>query len=250
MERYKIGLLTTLLLGLFIIIGSLIALLANKKSKIIEFSIGLAFGVIVTLIITDLLPEIFENLGFRYLHVWLICTGIGFLLLKILDNFIPDHHEHKMSNNEINNNLVHIGVMTSFALILHNIIEGMAVYSSCLSNASLGIGLTLGIGFHNIPLGIVITSSFYHSTKNLKKTLLTILAVSLSTFVGGVIMYFFNLIKISPMLLGSLLSITLGMLIFIAIDELLPKISDMRNKKVSGIGAIVGVILLVVSMFI
>ncbi len=249
MERYEIGLLTTLLLGIFIVIGALIALLANKKSKVVEFSIGLAFGVIVTLIITDLLPEIFESLGFRYIYVCLIGTGAGFFLLKILDNFIPDHHEHKMSNKEANENLVHIGVMTSLALILHNIIEGMAVYSSCLSDASFGVYLTIGVGFHNIPLGMVIASSFYHSTKNFKRTMFTVLIVSLSTFLGGFMMYLLKLTEISSMLLGVLLSLTLGMLIFIVIDELLPRISDVKNKKVSYIGIMVGVTLLVLSMF-
>ncbi|MCI8460620.1 MAG: ZIP family metal transporter [Bacilli bacterium] len=250
MERYKIGLITTLLLGIFIVIGALIALLANKKSKVVEFSIGLAFGVIVTLIVTDLLPEIFETLGFRYIYVWLIGMVAGFLILKILDNFIPDHHEHKMSKEESNENLVHIGVMTSLALVLHNIIEGMAVYSSCLSDASFGIALTLGIGFHNIPLGMVISSSFYHSTKNFKKTIITVLIVSLSTFFGGFVMYLLKLTEISSMLLGVLLSLTLGMLIFIIIDELLPRISDIKNKKISCIGILVGVALLVLSMFI
>lgn len=250
MERYKIGLITTLLLGIFIVIGALIALLANKKSKVVEFSIGLAFGVIVTLIVTDLLPEIFETLGFRYIYVWLIGIVAGFLILKILDNFIPDHHEHKMSKEESNENLVHIGVMTSLALVLHNIIEGMAVYSSCLSDASFGIALTLGIGFHNIPLGMVISSSFYHSTKNFKKTIITVLIVSLSTFFGGFVMYLLKLTEISSMLLGVLLSLTLGMLIFIIIDELLPRISDIKNKKISCIGILVGVALLVLSMFI
>lgn len=250
MERYKIGLLTTLILGIFIIIGALIALVINKKSKIIDFSIGLAFGVLVGLILIDLLPEIFENLGFRYIYIALIGFVFGYFILKILDNFIPDHHEEKMSNKESNENLVHIGVMTSLALVLHNVIEGMAVYSSCLSNASLGITLTIGIGFHNIPLGMVIASSFFHSIKNHKSTFLAIIFVSLSTFLGGVIMYFLHLEEISPILLGGLLSLTLGMLVFIIIDELLPKISDMKNKKISGIGITVGIILLILSIFI
>ncbi len=250
MERYEIGLLTTLLLGIFIVIGALIALLINKKSKIIEFSIGLAFGVLVGLILIDLLPEIFENLGFRYIYVALIGVIGGYIILKILDNFIPDHHEEKMSKIEEKGNLVHIGVMTSLALILHNIIEGMAVYSSCLSNASLGLTLTLGIGFHNIPLGMVIASSFYHNSKNYKSTIILILFVSLSPFLGGVIMYLLKLEEISSLLLGGLLAVILGMLIFIIIDELLPKISAIKNKKISGLGIFIGIILLFLSFFI
>ena len=136
MERIKLGLLTTLLLGLFIIIGALIAFLVKKKQKVVDFSIGLAFGVIVSLIITDLLPEIIENLGVRYLYLFLLFTVIGFIALKLLDNFIPDHEEDRMSSKELKDNLVHIGIVTSLALVLHNIIEGMAVYSSIITNTS------------------------------------------------------------------------------------------------------------------
>ena len=62
-----------------------------------------------------------------------------------------------------------------------NIVEGMAVYASSLSDPSLAVSLALGVGFHNIPLGMVISSSFYHSKQNKMTTMLSILIVSLST---------------------------------------------------------------------
>jgi len=250
MDKSQIGLLTTLSLGVFILIGALIALLVNKKSKIIEFSIGLAFGVIITLAATDLLPEVFECLGFKNIYISLVGIILGFLLLKILDKFIPDHHDHKMTAKESQENLIHIGIITSIAIILHNIIEGMAVYSSCLINTNLGALLTLGIGFHNIPLGMVITNSFYHSNKNLGKTMITILLVALSTFIGGFIMYLFKITEISSLLLGFLLSLTLGMLFFIVFDELFPRIRNMKNKKIAYLGITVGVIILIISMIL
>jgi len=146
--------------------------------------------------------------------------------------------------------LFHIGFVASIALILHNIIEGMAVYSSCLINTNLGALLTLGIGFHNIPLGMVITNSFYHSNKNLGKTMITILLVALSTFIGGFIMYLFKITEISSLLLGFLLSLTLGMLFFIVFDELFPRIRNMKNKKIAYLGITVGVIILIISMIL
>ena len=57
----KLGLLVTLLLGLFILLGALIAFFIKKKEKVVDFSLGLAFGVITMLVITDLLPEIIEE---------------------------------------------------------------------------------------------------------------------------------------------------------------------------------------------
>jgi len=250
MENYQIGLLTTFVLGLFILLGAIISLTIRKRDKIIDFSIGLACGVIVTLIITDLIPEIIEGLGLKNIYLFIIFVIIGFFLLKILDNFIPDHHDNKMTKKEAEENLIHIGIITSITLVLHNIIEGMAVYTSCLSDASLGVALTIGVGFHNIPLGMVIASSFYSNNKDISKRVISIGVVSISTFIGGFIMYLFDIVALNEIILGILLSITMGMLLFIVIDELLPRIRNTKEKKTSYSGILVGVILLFISSLI
>ena len=85
MDKVKLGLLTTLLLGIFILIGALVAFIAKKKEKVSDFSIGLALGVMVMLVILDLLPEIIENLGLKYIYVFLLGTAFGYFILKILE---------------------------------------------------------------------------------------------------------------------------------------------------------------------
>ena len=243
MIAYHLALLTTFLLGVFILIGVLISYFFKKSEKIVLFSIGLAFGVIVMIIFTDLLPEIMECIPLSRIYIPIISVIIGLLILRILDNFVPDHE-----NSEKKDNLIHIGVMSSIALGLHNIIEGMAVYSSMLSSTKLGLALTLGVGFHNIPLGIVIGGAFYQSNNDKYKSILNILIVSLTTFIGGLIMFMLNINELSPTIEGILLSITLGMLLFIVVDELLPKVKKNKKNKALISGIITGVIVLLISM--
>ena len=252
MDSTKLGLITTLLLGIFIIIGALIALLIKKKDRVVDFSLGLAFSVIVMLILTHMLPETIEQLGLKHIYLFLIFTVVGYVILKLLDNFIPDHDDDGkgMDHHELRENLIHIGVITSIALVLHNIIEGMAVYSTVLSDMKLGLAVTTGIGFHNIPLGMVIAGAFYQSNENVYKSILSVLLVSLSTFVGGLIMFFLGLNAISPIISGILLSVTLGMLIFISMTELFPRIKNTKHKKVTLVGIIVGVVIQLIALFI
>lgn len=250
MDSAKIGLLTTLLLGIFILIGALLAFLIKKKEKVTDFSIGLAFGVLLMLSIIDLLPEIIEQLGLKYIYIFIICTILGYCILKALDKLIPDHEEEKVTKKEKKNNLIHIGIVTSLAFILHNIIEAMAIYSTVITNTNTGLALTLGIGFHNIPMGMVIASTFHQSSQNIWKTILIIACVSLSTFIGGLIMFFLNLTSVSALVLGTLLSITLGMIIYIIINELYPRVKDTKNKKISYIGIATGIIILLISTLI
>ncbi len=249
MDIAKLGLLTTLLLGIFILIGSALALIFKRNEKVVEASIGLAFGVIIMLILSELLPEIIHHLGLKYIYLFIIFTIVGFFLLKTLDNYIPDHDDEHMTSKERKDNLIHIGVMTAIALVLHNIIEGMAVYSTIITDSNMGISLLLGIGFHNIPLGMVIASALYQGKDNVYKTILSILAISASTFIGGLIMYFLNVTAINDIVLGILLSITLGMLLFITTNELVPRIKGTTNNKTTIISIIIGVVIVLIAAF-
>lgn len=249
MEIY--GLLFTLLLGLFILIGTGIVFLTKNNDKFIQFSLSLALGVMVTLVGIDLLPEVVEimsetldNICFLLVTILFILTGV--LGLKILDKFIPDHDEDGELDND---NLHHIGIISSIALILHNIIEGMAIYSTFVSSFKLGLMISIGVGLHNIPLGMVIASTFYKYNNSKKKTILISSLISLSTFLGGLIMYLLSSF-ISELLLGVLLSITLGMVLYIIIFELLPHVIESKYKKTSILGCLLGVILMLFSLFL
>ncbi|MBQ6477073.1 MAG: ZIP family metal transporter [Bacilli bacterium] len=243
MDKNQIALLTTLLLGIFILIGILITYIFNKKNNIVNFSIGLAFSVIIMLIVTDLLPEIMEEIELSKIYIFIICTALGFYILRVLDHFIPDHND---SDNE--DNLIHIGVMTSLALGIHNVIEGMAIYSSVISDAKLGLALTIGVGFHNIPLGMVIGGTLHQAKEDKYKTIIYILLVTLSTFAGGLVMYFANTSELNSLVDGILLSCTLGMLMFILIDELFPRVIKNIKNKYMITGIILGIVLLSISM--
>ena len=63
-------------------------------------------------------------------------------------------------------------------------------------------------------------------------------------------MFFLGLSSISPIISGILLSVTLGMLIFISMTELLPRIKNTKNKKVTYLGITIGVIIQLIALFI
>lgn len=243
------GLFITLVLGLFIVVGAIITFVSKNNNKFVNFSISLAFSVMIMLMFVDLIPEVKEIFITEFgsiLGIVLALLGIvgGIVILKVLDIFIPDHDG---SDKE---ELKHIGLIASIALVLHNIIEGMAVYTSVNNSLESGILLSLGIGFHNIPLGMVITSTIYKSNNNIKKTWGIVILVSLSTFLGGLTMLLLSGALVNELILGILLSITLGMLIYISVFELLPKMLEMKNKKISIFGILTGIILIVITMFI
>ncbi|MEG0025850.1 MAG: ZIP family metal transporter [Bacilli bacterium] len=238
-----IGLLLTFAVGLFILIGSAIIIFTKNSQKIVAFSMSFAFTVMLGLIFLELIPESLEHIN-DSLTVSIILTFIfsllGILFLKVLDHFIP-HHEH-IKNDE---NLYHIGIVSSIALILHNFIEGMAIFGTTLSNISLGILVSIGVGIHNIPMGMIITSALYKKEKNNKKTIVILLLLAISALVGGVVMTLLS-VYINDFILGICLAITLGMLIYISIFELLPKMEF--KTKTNTLGIVLGIIVLLISL--
>ncbi|MGE5456196.1 MAG: ZIP family metal transporter [Ignavibacteriales bacterium] len=250
------GLILTLIVGLSIILGTIIVFKMKNSEKLISLSVSIAFGVMISLIIFDLLPEAFElidyDFGIKKIFIIIGLSLIGIFILKLFDLFIPNHgHNHKHRHDE-EEHLYHIGIVSSIALVLHNIIEGMALYSAAITSISLGWLLALGIGLHNLPLGMVITSAFYLTNKSVKKTFIISFLISISTFFGGLIMYFLNLNGnyINDYFLGVLICITLGMIFYIAIFELLPKIIEDKNKKLSVVGVIIGICIILIHYFL
>lgn len=121
----------------------------------------------------------------------------------------------------------------------------MAIYTSLDTSLKFGTLLGIGVALHNIPLGMSITSFFYNKGKS--KALLLSLIVSLSTFLGGLTITIFNGFIINDFIRGIILSLTLGMLVYIVVFELLPHIIENKNKKMSIIGISTGIIILLIS---
>lgn len=236
------ALVLTLLVGLFIIIGTIWGFNNKNNKSLTDLSISVAFGVIVCLILFELIPESFEILNeqiglFRGICAIIILALIGIVLLKLLDLFVP-HHEHEAHHHHLHKtekchdeHLYHIGIVSSIAIILHNLIEGMSLYLVASKDIVSGLLLCIGIGLHNIPMGLVISSTLISSNYSKNKTIKISTIVSISTFIGGLIMFILG--GVNELVEGVLLGLTTGMLIYISIFELLHQIYHMENKKLA-----------------
>lgn len=244
-----LALFITFLLGFFIIIGVIIAFFLKKQKKVLDFIFAFALSILTMLILTDLLGHTIEHLGIKHIYLFILFTCLGLLIFKIIDDFVPEHEDAKMTKKEEKKNIVHIGVLATIALIIHNFVEGMAIYLTSANDINLGIMMALGVGFHNIPLGIIITTTL-NSDKNTGKYLLCIISLFISSFLGGLLLYLLNINTVSDIVIGSLLALTMGMLLYIIIFELYPKVKKTTNKKITIIGLVTGVIIALIGTFI
>ena len=232
------ALLLTVITGVFFLMGILFNKICKGNKNINILSIALSFVILLYLIIFDILPEISESFNFYALLFILL----GLVLLKILDFFVPQHdHHHKDKNDnkkEHDNHLNHIGTITVIALLLHNILENMALYNVAIKNFKSGMFMCLGIGLHNLPLGFQIESGLKGKNK------FKVFILTMSGFIGGLICYFFKSIPLY--ITNYLLSFTLGMLIYLCFFELLKELFVNRKNKGTYFGIGLGIILVII----
>lgn len=229
------ALLLTFLSGLFYLVGIIIYKFVKHKNELTVAAISCAAVVIIGLIVFDLAPELIEQDN-AWLFVFVI---LGFVLLFLIDKLIPHHHHkhhaHDETTKEHKDRLEHVSTITILALSMHNLIEGMALYSISLESIRSGTLMLIGVGLHNLPFGFQIAG-----TKN--KLLLFLLVIS--AFLGGLIVFFFG--NIDEFLQGVVMALSMGMLLHILLFELFKEIRENIRQKATIYGIIIGVILLII----
>ena len=71
--------------------------------------------------------------------------------------------------------------------------------------------------------------------------------LAIATFIGAIFMLLFNIVMESNFILGIVLSITLGMILYIVFFELLMMFINSKNKRISALGFIVGILLMIIT---
>lgn len=244
----SIALLLTLMVGLFFLAGMFVTKFFKNKEKLVQFTTGFTLVLMFFLILMDLTPEIVEvlnpNEDRRYIIVIFLFSLFGFLLLKILDFFVPEHsHEHHEKNDnkkEHENHVYHIGFITAISLVIHNMLEGISMYIAGVNDLKAGLLMALSVGCHNLPLGIEIYISMSYRKEKTFSKLGVYALLLLSSFMGALSIFLMGQ-EINPYFEGILLSITLGMLLYISLCELLPEVVKNIQKKEIQWGMLAGV---------
>ncbi len=249
------NLLIVLLLGIvsifFLLIGTLIVFSLKNNKKIVTFSVSLGFIVLILLGIFHLIPDAYSFFRSECSKVSsilyiIIVSLIGFIVVLILDKFSGHHHEHEKKESE---HFKHISLITCIFLVVHNFIEGMTLYGTVLVSYDLAAMLTLGIGLHNIPLGLTLSSTYSKNHSKIQ-TFLFVTLIGLSYLVGALISYKFSYLLDREVIMGIILMITFGMIMYIAIFEFLPVIKESNLKSMKYLGFIVGIITMVITLFL
>lgn len=249
----------TLAAGLAMGIGSLLSFTGKKgNNNFLAASLGFACGVMIYTSFVEILPEAKETLAEIFGEEKGILFAVGSFFMGMifmvftekfcLENKEEEHDDCCHSCNK--NSLYRMGVMTALAIAVHNFPEGMAIFASVLKNTALGVSVAAAIGIHNIAVGIAVSAPIYYATGNRKKAFGFAVLSGLSEPLGAVIGYILLKNYLDETIFGILLAAVSGIMVYIALDELLPSAQKNGKHHTATYSMIFGMAVMAVSLIL
>lgn len=225
---YLFPLFLAFIAGFSTIVGSIIAfLIKNREPRFCYLCIAFSFssGVMIFISFTELLNQGIEKTNF--LTAILGFFG-GVLLIYLIDVLIPHVYEEEHFKGK-EGRLRKTTILLTLGILIHNFPEGIAVLFSSISDIRLGFLIAVAIAIHNIPEGIAVSLPIFYSTKNRNKAFLYSFLSGMAEPLGAVIGFLFLYQFLNEQILGAVLSVVSGIMVFISFDELLPYVY--RHKE-------------------
>lgn len=220
-----------------------------KKETFVANALAFASGVMITVSLTDLIPESHTLLLKCFYPIPVILIGTIFVVVGILFSMLIEYYLPEKKNGKMDSKLYRVGIISMLAIILHNIPEGIATFMTSTHNFSLGVSLTIAIALHNIPEGISISVPIFYASKSRKKALFYTFISGISELVGAIVAYLFLQNIMTDMTMGMLYSMIAGIMIYISFYELLPTSLNYQKPKLSCIYFLLGVGIMVLNHF-
>ena len=210
--------------------ASLVFLFKKRSQKLICMALGLAAGIMIAAAFFSLLLPALNQVEGNYFKMCFIPFSffIGGLFLRLCDT---NNHESSITKNKL----------LFLAMTLHNIPEGLVVgiaVSSNINNLLPAFILSIGIGIQNFPEGTAIALPLHESGMSRFKAMLYGQSSALVEIPSALLGYLFA--QMFNSLLPFALSFASGAMIFVCIDELIPKANDLKEINVGTMSFMIG----------
>lgn len=150
-----------------------------------------------------------------------VAMTAGGLLMAAIHRWVPHEHFVKGPEGPARARWTRVWLFV-LAITVHNFPEGLSIGVGAASgDATIGLGVTLGIGLQNLPEGLAVAMSLaglgYRRTHALGVAALTGLVELFGGMVGA------GLLEISQRLLPGALAFAGGTMLFVISDEVIPE---------------------------
>lgn len=259
--------LITFVAGASTAIGSALTFFI-KRNDFRWLALGMSFsaGVMIYISFMDILPLAFSHVASDGVSLFgmgaeksgkacgMLAFFAGAVVAGLIDAFIPTHvHGEMLSGAEKSGarkdggKMGRAAILTAVAITVHNFPEGLSVFVAGLGDINTGLAVGFAIMLHNIPEGLSVSLPIYSATGKKWRSFAIGALSGLTEPLGALAAYFVLLPILTPSVVGAALVSTAGIMVYIALDELLPMARDYGEEHYGIFGALAGIALMSVS---
>jgi len=263
-KNVLLAFLLTAFAGLATGIGSALAFFSKRTNKrFLSAALGLSAGVMIYVSFVEILAKARDSLVASHGQIkgtWAAVLSFfgGMLLIMVIDLLIPSaenpHEIHSVEEmkdpSQRDRHLMRMGMFTALAIAIHNFPEGLATFAGALANPALGLSIAVAIAIHNIPEGISVSIPIFFATGSRKKAFWFSFLSGISEPLGALIGYTILRSFFSDTTFGILFGSVGGIMVYVALDELLPAAREYGTGHLAICGAMAGMAVMAISLLL
>jgi len=216
------AMIITTMAGLSTSIGGAIGFIVTGKNlKFFSFTIGFTGGVMLGISFFELLPSGIEEIVFLRAC---LAFFLGFIFIFLVDYFVPHEFigQREHLGKAADKKLLRTGLFIALGIAIHNFPEGMAIFYGSYVDIRIGMAIAIAIALHNIPEGLAVAVPVYKATGSRGRAFLWAFISGIAEPLGALLTAFIFLPFLNAVILSYLLSAIAGIMVYIALDELMP----------------------------
>ena len=214
----------------------------KRASLFIDLGLGFSSGIMIVASFTSLLIPAIDSYGVLYPVIGLV---IGAFTVHIINSIIP--HEHMVKGYEgpsIYVKKLKAAWLVAFAIIIHNLPEGLSIGVATGYSALTGITLGIAIAVQDIPEGLAVSLPIFLTTNSKLKGIFYAFLSGLSEVLIAVpaafLASYFNVILPFAMGFGA------GAMVYVVSHEAIPETHRSGEEKKATISFFVGFIVMII----
>jgi ZIP family zinc transporter/zinc and cadmium transporter len=182
----------------------------RQSARLLESVLALSAGFMIAVALMDLLPEALARGGSRAGGVALA----GYLLVHFTQHTLARHFHFGEETHQVS---ASVSASALVGLMLHTLVDGVAIASSFAVSPSLGTLVFFAIFLHKFPEGLAISSLFLAAGAGRRSALLAACALGVSTLAGVL------LTDLVPAVARDGLALSAGVTLYVAASNLVPE---------------------------
>jgi ZIP family zinc transporter/zinc and cadmium transporter len=189
---------------------------ARRGMRLLDALIAVAAGFMISVALTQLIPEALERGGTSAPIVMLA----GYLAVHLTQHTLTSHFHFGEETHTVT---TAISVSALAGLLMHTFVDGVAIAAGFMVGPELGILVFIGVVLHKLPEGLAIASLFLAAGQSPRVAVAAAGALGLTTLLGVLVTDF-----VAPLAEHGL-PLAAGVTLYVAASNLVPEFQSKRG---------------------